>query len=98
MKLVRALLGLIFYSLIGMFIFMLMGFPWWLMGLPWWLFAALGVMFVGACVKEVKEAVQTKRRHVRSDVEQRLVELQYEYIPGYQHRGWEAEIVDLDKP
>ncbi|HME74630.1 MAG TPA: hypothetical protein VKI00_02950 [Mycobacterium sp.] len=86
MKLVKGLAGLTFYSLLGTSMFMLMGLPW------WGFFVAVGVLLVGLCVKD---AVRKKRR--RSDVEQRLVELQHEYIPGYQHRGWEAEIVDLDK-
>lgn len=87
MKLIRALLRLICYSLISMLMYMLMGLPW------WGFFTALGVLLVASCVGEV---MQRKHRHVRSDIEQRLVELQHEYIPGYQHRGWEAEVVDLD--
>jgi hypothetical protein len=86
MKLVKGLVGLTFYSLLGMFMFMVMGLPW------WGFFVAVGMLLAGSCVND---AVQKKRRHV--DTEQRLMELQYEYIPGYQHRGWEAEIVDLDK-
>jgi membrane protein YdbS with pleckstrin-like domain len=86
MKLIRALLGLIFYGLVGTFLFMMMGLPWWAF------FAAVGVLLVGLCVKD---AVRKKHRHV--DTEQRLMELQYEYLPGYEHRGWEAEAVDLDK-
>jgi hypothetical protein len=79
MKLVKVLVGLIFYSLLGTFMFMVIGLPWW-------------GLFVAA---RVNDAVRKKRRHV--DTEQRLMELQYEYLPGYEHRGWEAEIVDLGK-
>jgi cell division protein FtsW (lipid II flippase) len=88
MKLMRALLGLIFYGLTGMFMFMLMGLPWWAF------FAAVGVLLVGSIIRK---AVQKKRRHVRAGIDQRLAELQHEYIPGYENRGWEAEVVDLDK-
>jgi hypothetical protein len=86
MKLVKVLVGLIFYSLLGTFMFMVIGLPWWA------LFVAVGMLLVGS---RVKNAMRTKRRHV--DTEQRLMELQYEYLPGYEHRGWEAEIVDLGK-
>ena len=92
MTLIRNVLGLIFFALLGMFCAQLLTGHWWIFFIV--------VAVIGAA-SYVKRSVERKRRHerVRAEIQRRVEELRQESFGDERDNvdpSWGREIVDLD--
>jgi hypothetical protein len=82
----KPVLAFIFWFPLGMLIFGFATTRW--LGSPAVGFVVFPVLAVGVVVELHRDAGRRAK-------EVRIRELRHEYIPGYEHRGWEDEIIDL---